>query len=1403
MIIPRIFVEGEKKIKNSKWQLHRAGLLNFWYYDEEEFLFADGKLLLRGNNGSGKSVTMQSFIPVLLDGRKSPDRLDPFGSRARKMEDYLLGEKGVVDREERTGYLYLEYKREGWEQYLTTGIGLRAKRNSTMDFWGFVILDNRRISKDFFLYKKENSMGKTEKIPLTRIELENRLADGGKVVRTSKEYMHLVNKHIFGFENITDFEELIKLLIQLRSPKLSKDFKPTVIYEILNESLPGLSDDELRPLSETIENMDQTQQQIEQLVKEQKSLQRLCKQYNEYNQVILLEKAQGLINTHADLNRFYVNEKELKAKLINLEETKEKLIIHKSELLRESEVLQDEKGKLEKHAVFDMEKEKISLEQKLISEEIKYKTKEDSVNRQKSAELEFREKINSEEQKFVDLDSQISKKLADLDYDGEEAQFFNHTLAREEFFQKYQNGEFVFDLWKKETNDYQEKLAMILKAIEKLDKARVDYQEADKELAEARKKVDFNEIETKKWWELFSEEKEKILATIYKWREQTVELKLSDLDMQEISRVCQNLFEEYSSESLKNIIDQAYLAGFKQLEQELAVLQQQINDKKSLINAKEAEINEWQSKKDPEPLRHQDTIMARKELESKKIPYVPFYQAVEFKPQVTPEQRERLESAITQMGLLDALIVPEKHLKNIPQSDKVLVPKPQFFKHTLADLFDATPVEGSGITAETIMDVLQSILLEGSGDGEVVVREDGTYKIALLKGRAPREDVSRFIGQEARKRYRQEMIQKLLKELKELEEILAKLQASQEELEKRQKLLNQELGNFPLTNDVKTAYDSWQRLIFEGKILKNDVENKNNKVKKLLENLNTTQENLRDLIKDMSLPAQGEAYEKALQHMHFYKESLYELELKYKDYLNTGQTLKYYEANLVDTIERIDELKGEINVITDEIEKLELQIKNVQERLNLLGVDEVRQRINEVERRIKELPEDLLNTENKLTTHFNLIENTTSNLGQLKKKQQIYEKLCKHWEETFKAEFKLGLVKEGVQLNDSGNFLKMAKDIKEKLSFKENLSRDKLYERLNQIFYQEQSTLVEYRLTQEPLGEILVELDLEGWHEENQVIDYLIENLAAKSRRIQILLEYSGKKVSPFFVLEKLEDDIELHQTILNDKDRELYEEIIMNSVGRIIRARISRAEAWVGKIDRLMAERDTSSGLTFSLRWRPLTAEWEEELDTKELVELLKLDPKFLKPSDLDKITQHFRSKISRAKELMVEKGYGETFHQIIKEMLDYRQWFQFTLYYQRAGEKKKELTNNVFYTFSGGEKAMAMYIPLFSAAYSRYQEARKDAPYIISLDEAFAGVDENNIRDMFDLVEKLDFNYIMNSQALWGDYDTVSALSICELVRPQNAPYVSVVRYWWNGREKELVLPEQYGRELTEAAK
>ena len=67
--IRKILEKRTKAMNSGKWQINRAGLVDFWYYDEETFEFSEGRMLLRGSNGSGKSVTMQSFIPLLLEGK--------------------------------------------------------------------------------------------------------------------------------------------------------------------------------------------------------------------------------------------------------------------------------------------------------------------------------------------------------------------------------------------------------------------------------------------------------------------------------------------------------------------------------------------------------------------------------------------------------------------------------------------------------------------------------------------------------------------------------------------------------------------------------------------------------------------------------------------------------------------------------------------------------------------------------------------------------------------------------------------------------------------------------------------------------------------------------------------------------------------------------------------------------------------------------------------------------------------------------------------------------------------------------------------------------------------------------------------------------------------------------------
>ena len=177
-------------MNNSSWIINKAGLIDFWYYDQQEFSFLDGRMLLRGSNGSGKSVTMQSFIPLLLDGNMRPERLDPFGSRARKMENYLLEEDD--SREERTGYLYMELKRQESDTYITIGMGMRARKNKKLETWYFCITDGRRIGIDFWLYKDVQN-----KIAYSKTELRNRIGDGGRVMDSQNEYASCVNSLIF------------------------------------------------------------------------------------------------------------------------------------------------------------------------------------------------------------------------------------------------------------------------------------------------------------------------------------------------------------------------------------------------------------------------------------------------------------------------------------------------------------------------------------------------------------------------------------------------------------------------------------------------------------------------------------------------------------------------------------------------------------------------------------------------------------------------------------------------------------------------------------------------------------------------------------------------------------------------------------------------------------------------------------------------------------------------------------------------------------------------------------------------------------------------------------------------------------------------------------------------------
>ena len=119
--------------------------------------------------------------------------------------------------------------------------------------------------------------------------------------------MEKVNEHLFGYSDIDSYKDLLNLLIQVRSPKLSKDFKPTVIYEILKSSLSLLSEDDLRTMSEAMDNMDSLNNKLEELKKSRESAIKIRDSFNRYNLSELYNKSRNYYSKRTQVKKLNID----------------------------------------------------------------------------------------------------------------------------------------------------------------------------------------------------------------------------------------------------------------------------------------------------------------------------------------------------------------------------------------------------------------------------------------------------------------------------------------------------------------------------------------------------------------------------------------------------------------------------------------------------------------------------------------------------------------------------------------------------------------------------------------------------------------------------------------------------------------------------------------------------------------------------------------------------------------------------------------------------------------------------------------------------------------------------------------------------------------------------------------
>ncbi len=1360
---------------DNRWIPSKIGLLDFWYYDSQEFSFDNGRMMLRGSNGSGKSVTMQSFIPLIFDGDIRPERIDAFGSKSRRMDNYLLEEGD--DLEERTGYLYMEFKRRSVNQYLTIGIGLRARRNKKLERWYFAITDGRRVGEDFKLHKNVNN-----KLALSKIELKNRIGSGGRFTETQSEYLHIVNELLFGYDTDEEYKEMLNLLIQVRAPKLSKDFKPSVINDILGKSLKTLSEDDLRPIAEAIENMDKIKDNIDELKNSLKVVNDIYKVYEDYNKRMLLDKANAYLKVARErdkkIKELDALDKEMTLKNAEIDERTHK----KDALNKEAEALNYELDTLSNNDAAFLKNEETRIIESLRVNSDVLERKSRQIEDKNSYRREKEQSLSLKESESETLISSIMTYIEEA-YDALKGAHYIEGEYILSLLSKDYMSTFDYEAHDYETEEYIKKLEKAAESIKGSDKAREIYNLELIEYDKGKAKLDRALSLFDKAMDEVSSAKEAYIENMYIYRGALKHISLNDETMSEMAR----LVEEYSYGDdfykVKAYINRAGEDEVTRLNLERRKHERSLEDVLIDIDKVSSEIKELKNEEDVAPFISEESIANRKILDEMGVSYTPLYKAIDFEAALDDDKRNRLEAALNNMGLLNALLVNLSDREKVlgikgNVSDRYIFNDAKLATKSLIDVMKADDGNNDILLLQQIASVLNSIgYNDDDKDNVIRIDDSGRYRIGIIEGTVSEDYQASFIGSSQRERYKKEKLSELNAKETELDERRMLIERLIDEIDEQIADTVREADSYisgaEVVDSVRIAYTKEH----ECELIRIELDHKKEALDKATLSLDDYNARSKEIVDKLELPHNYDEIDSIILKVKDYKKLLGKT-------VNSVNSLKERNASvesIMDEIARIDmdldDMFEEKRRLKADDFRLNAELLKVRERLEIADESGVLNRYEEVKARLKEIPKETELEAAYISRLLGDVEKDIESIERLTPELDRLDMRLGMLEEIFMLEYKLNLVHDK-RVKDNVSPIEIASFVTDAWAEEYvRLKKIDLSDRLQQAYYKNAPALVKYQVSLTRLFEdVLNKLDTDE-----------ADNLILT--RIDIRTAYNGVDIRFDELKNYLESDYESLSMILGEEDRRLFEDILSDTISRKIRDKIKDSKAWVKQMNSLMESMDTSSGLKLSLRWVPKKSDVVEQLDTKELVDLLLVEPELMRQEDMDKLTTHFKSRIYEARRMGEELNNTESFYKLMKDTLDYRQWYEFRLYYSKTGEKKKELTNHIFFAFSGGEKAMSMYVPLFSAVKAKYMGAKDDAPLIIALDEAFAGVDDNNIKDMFRLVVELGFSFIMNSQYLWGDYETVPGISIYQLLRPENAKCVSVIAYIWNGHVRKML--------------
>ncbi|MHB1533355.1 MAG: SbcC/MukB-like Walker B domain-containing protein, partial [Acidimicrobiales bacterium] len=115
--------------------------------------------------------------------------------------------------------------------------------------------------------------------------------------------------------------------------------------------------------------------------------------------------------------------------------------------------------------------------------------------------------------------------------------------------------------------------------------------------------------------------------------------------------------------------------------------------------------------------------------------------------------------------------------------------------------------------------------------------------------------------------------------------------------------------------------------------------------------------------------------------------------------------------------------------------------------------------------------------------------------------------------------------------------------------------------------------------------------------------------------------------------------------------------------------------------------------------------------------------------------------------------------------------------------GGRRERLTARTQGIGSSGEQAKLAHLPLFAATAAYYSSARADAPHLLMLDEAFAGIDDAQRGDCMGMLVDLELDMVLTNFSEWGCHREIPSVATYHLERTPGRLGVTALRFLWDG--------------------